>query len=105
PEGGRMKAGRRHQADTGDDAVAPDIVLRHGDRHRIYIGGENGDITDLPKSDSQYAATGAEIERPADRPGPRHRVDNLQTTGCRTVVAGAEGLPGVNLDGDVVFPD
>ncbi|MNL37510.1 hypothetical protein D3C87_1596590 [compost metagenome] len=62
-------------------------------------------MQEFPGGDRQHTAAGAKVEHVAHRAGARHGRQHFEAAGGGAVVAGAEGLAGLDLDGDLAGAD
>ena len=86
----------RDGGDEGANAIRPRIGACHFHRHRIYIGGEDVHAGEFRNRDGEDAGAGADVQR-IERAAGRHEFGNIfEAARRRFVMAGAEGLPGID---------
>ena len=101
------RAGRHRQLETAATPAQPDpvdrgILGRHLDRDRVDVGGDGARRRPQPhRREGEQAGAGADIGEIGEiRALALQRVEGEQAAGRGLVLAGAEGAPGVDLEGD-----
>ena len=102
---GMVEARRVEDAHAAGDAVEPRVGARHGGGERIVVDGEHARAGKCARrGDRQHARAAAQIDHAPEASPPCQQVDGLQAQGGRGVVAGAERLAGLDLDGSAPQP-
>ena len=97
---GVVEAHGVEDAHAGGDAVEPRVGARHGGGDRVVVDGEDaGAGKGAGGGDRQHAGAAAQVEHALEPACARQPVDGLEAKRGGGVVAGAERLAGLDLDG------
>jgi len=96
-----------HDPNIAGDAIDARIGARRRHRARIDIACDHRPPQRLGCSDGEHAGSGADVEHGAACAAPRLRdaVEREQATAGTAVMAGAEGEPRLDLNGNAVDPN
>src|SRR5262245_34090696 len=99
-EPGMAEPVRGHDVEEGGGAVFARILSGGGDSDRVVVARHNFSLQRLGRGDGKYATAGADIDDFARPPALECIVEREQAAARARVMRGAEGLAGIDLDGE-----